>query len=68
MLLPLLRTYLRPYRGAIALVVVFQLVQTLATLYLPGLNADVIDQGDGAPVGTQVGAQQRQQHGTSGCR
>ena len=45
MLLPLLRTYLRPYRGAITLVVLFQLVQTVATLYLPGLNADIIDQG-----------------------
>ena len=45
MLLPLLRAYLRPYRGAITLVVLFQLVQTVATLYLPGLNADIIDQG-----------------------
>ncbi|GAA1260866.1 ABC transporter ATP-binding protein [Oryzihumus leptocrescens] len=45
MLLPLLRTYLRPYWGAITLVVLFQLVQTVATLYLPGLNADIIDQG-----------------------
>jgi len=44
-LLPLLRAYLRPYRGAITLVVLFQLVQTVATLYLPGLNADIIDQG-----------------------
>ncbi len=45
MLLPLLRTYLRPYRGAIALVVAFQLVQAIANLYLPGLNAAIIDQG-----------------------
>jgi ATP-binding cassette subfamily B protein len=44
-LLPLLRAYLRPYRGAITLVVLFQLIQTVATLYLPGLNADIIDQG-----------------------
>jgi ATP-binding cassette subfamily B multidrug efflux pump len=44
-LLPLLRTYLRPYRGAIALVVAFQLVQAIANLYLPGLNAAIIDQG-----------------------
>jgi len=41
----LLRAYLRPYRGAIALVVLLQLVQTLATLYLPTLNADIIDRG-----------------------
>ena len=45
MLIPLLRSYLRPYQGAIALVVALQLVQTLATLYLPTLNADIIDYG-----------------------
>ncbi|EME98463.1 putative ABC transporter, partial [Streptomyces mobaraensis NBRC 13819 = DSM 40847] len=28
-----------------ALVVLLQLVQTLATLYLPTLNADIIDKG-----------------------
>jgi ATP-binding cassette subfamily B protein len=44
-LIPLLRSYLRPYQGAIALVVALQLVQTLATLYLPTLNADIIDYG-----------------------
>ncbi len=45
MLIRLLRHHLRPYRTAIVLVVVFQLVQTLATLYLPTLNADIIDNG-----------------------
>ncbi|MGH1564931.1 ABC transporter ATP-binding protein [Mumia sp. DW29H23] len=45
MLWTLARTYLRPYRSAIALVLVFQLVATLANLYLPGLNADIIDEG-----------------------
>jgi ATP-binding cassette, subfamily B, multidrug efflux pump len=45
MLIRLLRTYLRPYRGAITAVCVLQLVQTLATLYLPTLNADIIDNG-----------------------
>lgn len=45
MLLPLLRTHLQPYRRAIAAVLLFQLVQTLATLYLPTLNADIINQG-----------------------
>jgi ATP-binding cassette, subfamily B, multidrug efflux pump len=44
-LLRLLRTYLRPYRRDLQLVVILQLVQTLATLYLPTLNADVIDNG-----------------------
>jgi ATP-binding cassette subfamily B protein len=44
-LIQLLRVHLRPYRGTIALVVLFQLLQTLATLYLPTLNADIIDNG-----------------------
>jgi ATP-binding cassette, subfamily B, multidrug efflux pump len=44
-LIQLLRTYLRPYRPAIAFVVVLQLVQTIAMLYLPTLNANIIDQG-----------------------
>ncbi|GAA5182156.1 ABC transporter ATP-binding protein [Rugosimonospora acidiphila] len=45
MLIRLLRTYLRPYRPTITLIVLLQLVQTLATLYLPTLNADIIDTG-----------------------
>jgi ATP-binding cassette, subfamily B, multidrug efflux pump len=45
MLIPLLRVYLRPYGRPIAMVLVFQLVQTMANLYLPGLNADIIDKG-----------------------
>ncbi|HEX3779602.1 MAG TPA: ABC transporter ATP-binding protein [Pseudonocardiaceae bacterium] len=45
MLIQILRSYLRPYRQAVALVVVLQLVQTLAGLYLPSLNADIIDNG-----------------------
>jgi ATP-binding cassette subfamily B protein len=45
MLIQLLKIYLRPYRRPIALVVLLQLVQTLATLYLPTLNADIIDGG-----------------------
>ncbi len=45
MLIRLLRTHLRPYRGPIALIVLLQLLQTLATLYLPTLNADIIDNG-----------------------
>jgi ATP-binding cassette subfamily B multidrug efflux pump len=44
-LIRLLRVHLRPYRGPLLLVVAFQLVQTLATLYLPTLNADLIDNG-----------------------
>jgi ATP-binding cassette subfamily B protein len=44
-LIRLLRTHLRPYRTTIGLVVLFQFLQTLATLYLPTLNADIIDNG-----------------------
>lgn len=45
MLIATLRTFLKPYRGAIALVVGFQLVATIASLYLPTLNARIIDDG-----------------------
>lgn len=45
MLIALLRHHLRPYRVPVLVVCFFQLVQTLATLYLPGLNADIIDEG-----------------------
>jgi ATP-binding cassette subfamily B protein len=45
MLLRLLRTYLRRYRKLLALVLLFQTIQTLATLYLPTINADIIDNG-----------------------
>jgi ATP-binding cassette, subfamily B, multidrug efflux pump len=44
-LIRLLREFLRPYRRPLSLVLVFQLAQTLATLYLPTLNADIIDKG-----------------------
>ena len=45
MLIRLLRTHLRPYTGLLTLVVVLQLVGTMASLYLPSLNADIIDKG-----------------------
>ncbi len=45
MLIRLLRTYLRPYRRELATVVALQLVGTIASLYLPSLNAQIIDQG-----------------------
>ncbi|MFD9973578.1 ABC transporter ATP-binding protein [Streptomyces sp. NPDC059017] len=45
MLIRLLRTFLRPHRQAIGLLVALQLLQTGATLYLPTLNADIIDNG-----------------------
>ncbi|HEX6419333.1 MAG TPA: ABC transporter ATP-binding protein [Acidimicrobiales bacterium] len=45
MLTRLLRSHLRPYRGLLAAVVVLQSIQALASLYLPALNADLIDRG-----------------------
>ena len=45
MLIRLIRTYLRPYSGLIALVALLQLVQVSASLYLPTLNASIIDRG-----------------------
>ncbi|MBC7561252.1 MAG: ABC transporter ATP-binding protein [Dermatophilaceae bacterium] len=45
MLISLLRVHLRPYRQPIVLIVLFQLISTIASLYLPGLNALIIDQG-----------------------
>jgi ATP-binding cassette subfamily B multidrug efflux pump len=45
MLIRLMREYLRPYRAAITVLVVLQLIGTLANLYLPTLNADIIDNG-----------------------
>ncbi len=45
MLWRLLRTYLRPYGRELAYVVVLQLLGTIATLYLPSINGDIIDRG-----------------------
>ncbi|WP_042419338.1 ABC transporter ATP-binding protein [Streptacidiphilus anmyonensis] len=45
MLIRLLRAHLGPYSRQITLLVLLQLVQTIATLYLPTLNADIIDNG-----------------------
>ncbi|MEU8716080.1 MULTISPECIES: ABC transporter ATP-binding protein [unclassified Streptomyces] len=45
MLIRLLRTYLRPYRKPISILVLLQFLQTCATLYLPTLNAHIIDNG-----------------------
>jgi ATP-binding cassette subfamily B multidrug efflux pump len=45
MLVRLLRTHLRPYAGNLTMVVVLQLIGTIASLYLPSLNAEIIDNG-----------------------
>jgi ATP-binding cassette subfamily B protein len=44
-LISLLRRYLQPYKTALVIVVVLQFFGTLAALYLPTLNADIIDNG-----------------------
>lgn len=45
MLTRLLRTHLRPYRRDLAVMLVLQLIGTVASLFLPSLNADIIDNG-----------------------
>jgi len=45
MLIRLIREYLRPYRRDLLIVVGLQLVGTMVMLYLPVLNADIIDKG-----------------------
>jgi ATP-binding cassette subfamily B protein len=45
MLLRLVRTHLRPYRRQLAIVVGLQFVGTVVMLYLPKINADIIDKG-----------------------
>ena len=41
----ILRTWLRPYTWPIAFVMVLLLIQAIANLYLPALNADIINNG-----------------------
>jgi ATP-binding cassette subfamily B multidrug efflux pump len=45
MLLALLRQHVRPYRSLLAIVAVLQVVSTLTSLYLPTINAAIIDDG-----------------------
>ena len=45
MLIRLLRAFMAPYRTQLAGVVALQLVSVIAMLYLPSLNADIIDNG-----------------------
>jgi ATP-binding cassette subfamily B multidrug efflux pump len=44
-LVSLILRHARPYRTSIALVFLLQLVATIAALYLPSLNAQIIDEG-----------------------
>ncbi|WP_223936074.1 ABC transporter ATP-binding protein [Arthrobacter sp. StoSoilB5] len=45
MLVTLIRRYSKPYLPQIVAVLIFQLASTIATLYLPSLNAKIIDEG-----------------------
>ncbi len=45
MLIRLLRRFLSPYRPWLAAVLALQFISTVAMLYLPSLNADIIDKG-----------------------
>ena len=41
----LLRQYLKPYGRQLVLIVLLVLAQSIANLYLPSLNADIINKG-----------------------
>ncbi len=45
MLFKLLTRYLKPYWPMLVGIIVFQFLQAMASLYLPSLNADIIDNG-----------------------
>ena len=45
MLISLLKSYLRPYRKSVVVVLFLLLIQAIANLYLPNLNADLINNG-----------------------
>jgi ATP-binding cassette subfamily B multidrug efflux pump len=45
MLIRLLRTFLGPYRRTLYIVLALTFVQVMCTLFLPTLNADIIDKG-----------------------
>ena len=51
MLRALLKQYVLPYRRLVAAVMVVQVISTLASLYLPTVNAAIIDEG--VAVGNQ---------------
>lgn len=41
----IMKEYLKPYKAQLAALVVFQIVQACLSLYLPNLNADIINKG-----------------------
>ncbi|BAS13813.1 uncharacterized ABC transporter ATP-binding protein Mb1304c [Arthrobacter sp. Hiyo8] len=55
MLVTLIRRYSKPYLPQILAVIIFQLASTIATLYLPSLNAKIIDEGVSRGIPTTSG-------------
>ena len=53
MLPRLVARYLSPYRAALVVLVLLQLAGTIASLYLPSLNARIIDEG--VAMGDKIG-------------
>ena len=45
MLTQILKKYCAPYKGQVALIILMLLIQAIASLYLPNLNADLINNG-----------------------
>ena len=45
LLTQILKTYLRPYKKQVYLILLMLLIQAIASLYLPNLNADLINNG-----------------------
>ena len=45
MLFRLLRSYTKPYQGRVVLISVLVLIQAIISLYLPRLNADIVNLG-----------------------
>ena len=68
MLMRLLRTHLRPYRGQIVLIVLAQFVSTMASLYLPSLNGQIIDQGSPRATPPTSSATARSCSPSASCR
>ena len=45
MLVNILKRYLAPYKRSVAFILLLLLIQSVANLYLPNLNADLINNG-----------------------
>ena len=70
LMLKLLRTYLLPYRKLLFAVLGFQFVQTIMTLLLPTLNADLINNGvakEDTDYILHLGTHHARPHARPGC-